>query len=74
MKLLQRKIDKYLQEWKNSTDKFPLIVKGARQIGNSRSCLKGLSEKGHNTKFHGKRKALSENLFVFSQRAFMFIA
>ena len=33
MARLQRKIDKYLVEWKNKKDKMPLIVKGARQIG-----------------------------------------
>ena len=33
MERLKRKIDQYLIEWKNSTDKMPLIVKGARQIG-----------------------------------------
>lgn len=30
---LKRKIDDYLIEWKNSKNKMPLIVKGARQIG-----------------------------------------
>lgn len=30
---LKRKIDDFLVEWKNSNDKLPLIVKGARQIG-----------------------------------------
>ena len=30
---LKRKIDDYLVEWKNNSDKLPLIVKGARQIG-----------------------------------------
>ena len=30
---LRRKIDDYLIRWKNSEDKKPLIVKGARQIG-----------------------------------------
>ena len=30
---LKRKIDDFLIEWKNSKDKLPLIVKGARQIG-----------------------------------------
>lgn len=30
---LNRKIDTFLIEWKNTADKFPLIVKGARQIG-----------------------------------------
>ncbi len=33
MERLKRKIDKYLIEWKNSSNKLPLIVKGARQIG-----------------------------------------
>lgn len=33
MKRLKRKIDNYLIEWKNSNNKLPLIIKGARQIG-----------------------------------------
>ena len=33
MERLKRKIDNYLSEWKKSSDKLPLIVKGARQIG-----------------------------------------
>lgn len=32
-KRLERKIDKVLVEWKNSTDSLPLIVRGARQVG-----------------------------------------
>lgn len=35
--LLRRKIDSYLLSWKKSEDKKPLIVKGARQIGKTRS-------------------------------------
>ena len=30
---LRRKIDDYLKEWKNSEERKPLIIKGARQIG-----------------------------------------
>ena len=30
---LRRKIDDFLIDWKNSMDKLPLIVKGARQVG-----------------------------------------
>ena len=37
MERLKRKIDNYLNEWKNSSDKLPLIVKGARQIGKTNS-------------------------------------
>lgn len=36
-KLLKRKIDKYLTDWKNWSDRKPLIIKGARQIGKTRS-------------------------------------
>lgn len=36
-KLLKRKIDKYLTDWKNRPDKKPLIIKGARLIGKTRS-------------------------------------
>lgn len=34
---MKRKIDTFLIEWKNNPDKKPLIVKGARQIGKTRS-------------------------------------
>ncbi|MBR0037526.1 MAG: ATP-binding protein [Bacteroidales bacterium] len=37
MKLLKRKIDKHLLDWKNNPEKKPLIVKGARQIGKTES-------------------------------------
>ena len=37
MKLLERKIDKYLLGWKNNPKRKPLIVKGARQIGKTES-------------------------------------
>lgn len=33
MSRLRRKIDQYLIDWKNNTNRMPLIVKGARQIG-----------------------------------------
>ncbi|MBP3256329.1 MAG: ATP-binding protein [Clostridia bacterium] len=33
MERLKRKIDQYLIDWKNRSDKLPLIIKGARQIG-----------------------------------------
>ena len=34
---LKRKLDDFLLEWKNSSDRKPLIVKGARQIGKTES-------------------------------------
>lgn len=35
--LLKRKIDSFLTNWKNNPDRKPLIVKGARQTGKTRS-------------------------------------
>lgn len=37
MKLLKRKVDDFLIDWKNNPDKKPLIIKGARQIGKTES-------------------------------------
>lgn len=37
---LERKIDKFLSEWKNNNDRKPLIVKGPRQIGKTESIRK----------------------------------
>lgn len=36
-KLLKRKVDNYLLEWKNNPDRKPLIIKCARQVGKTRS-------------------------------------
>jgi len=35
--LLRRKVDDFLRTWKNNPDRKPLIIKGARQIGKTRS-------------------------------------
>lgn len=35
--LLKRKVDDFLMGWKNNPDRKPLIIKGARQIGKTRS-------------------------------------
>jgi len=37
MELFKRKIDLFLEKWKNDPDKKPLIVKGARQVGKTES-------------------------------------
>ncbi len=34
---LKRKIDDFLEAWKNTTGHKPLIVKGARQVGKTES-------------------------------------
>ena len=33
MNRLKRKVDEYLINWKNDSDRYPLIIRGARQIG-----------------------------------------
>ena len=38
--MLKRKIEKVLQDWKERPDHKPLIVKGARQIGKTKSIQK----------------------------------
>lgn len=45
--MLKRKIDKYLEEWKASVDKKPLIVNGARQVGKTAS-IRYFGEKYYN--------------------------
>ena len=42
--LLKRKVDTYLSAWKNNPDRKPLIIKGARQIGKTRSIEKFAGE------------------------------
>lgn len=37
MRYLKRKIDEYLEEWRQDKDRKPLIVKGPRQIGKTES-------------------------------------
>lgn len=39
MVYLKRKIDDFLIEWKRNDERYPLIVKGARQIGKTESIL-----------------------------------
>lgn len=34
---LERKVDKFLLDWKNNPNRMPLIIKGARQIGKTES-------------------------------------
>lgn len=46
MERLTRKIDTFLSEWKESDERFPLIVKGARQIGKTEA-IKHFAEKNY---------------------------
>lgn len=36
---LRRKIDSFLQNWKENPNRLPLIVKGARQVGKTEAIL-----------------------------------
>lgn len=46
MERLIRKIDEFLIKWKENSDKLPLIVKGARQIGKTEA-IKHFAEKNY---------------------------
>lgn len=35
--MLKRKVDSFLEEWKRNSNRKPLIIKGARQVGKTRS-------------------------------------
>ncbi len=48
MDRLRRKIDQYLIEWKNSYNKLPLIIKGARQIGKT-NAIRNFGENNYKT-------------------------
>ena len=37
---LQRKIDSFLQTWKNDPEHLPLVIKGPRQVGKTKSVLR----------------------------------
>ena len=41
---LKRKIDDFLMEWKNNSDKKPLIIRGPRQVGKTESVRKFANE------------------------------
>jgi len=56
MKLLERKIDTYLQNWKNNPEHKPLVVKGARQVGKTESVYRKRRELEREKKLHPKRR------------------
>lgn len=56
---LKRKIDDYLIQWKNSNNKMPLIVKGARQIGKT-DAIRNFGQKNY--------KSFVEINFVFDEK------
>ena len=47
MDYLQRKIDKDLHEWKESSSRKPVLLRGARQVGKS-SAVRNLGKKFEN--------------------------
>lgn len=44
MSYLKRKIDYFLEKWKNDPDRLPLIIKGTRQVGKTES-IRSFAEK-----------------------------
>ena len=69
MDRLRRKIDQYLIDWKNSSNKMPLIIKGARQIGKT-NAIRNFGENNYKTfieinfSFQPEFKTIFEDGFV----------
>ena len=72
MDRLKRKIDKYLIEWKNSDNKLPLIIKGARQIGKT-NAIRNFGKNNYkvfieiNFAFQPEFKTIFDNGFVVDE-------
>ena len=69
MNRLRRKIDQYLIDWKNNSNRMPLIIKGARQIGKT-NAIRNFGEKNYKTfieinfAFQPEFKTIFEDGFV----------
>ena len=69
MDRLRRKIDQYLIDWKNNSNRMPLIIKGARQIGKT-NAIRNFGEKNYKTfieinfAFQPEFKTIFEDGFV----------
>ena len=58
MLYLERKIDAFLEQWKQDEYRKPLIVKGPRQVGKTESI-----------NYFAKKKLSAGNLYKFCRRA-----
>lgn len=69
MNRLRRKTDQYLINWKTSSNKMPLIIKGARQIGKT-NAIRNFGKNNYKTfieinfAFHPEFKTIFEDGFV----------
>ena len=69
MDRLRRKIDQYFIDWKNNSNRMPLIIKGARQIGKT-NAIRNFGEKNYKTfieinfAFQPEFKTIFEDGFV----------
>ena len=57
---LKRKVDIYLEEWKNKTNKKPLIIRGARQIGKTKAVEK-FAEKNYKNLLSSNKKLVNRH-------------
>ena len=72
MKYLKRKADAFLLNWKSQSDRLPLVVKGARQIGKTETIRKFAAENYEsvveiNFVTEPKYKAIIENGYSASE-------
>ena len=63
--MLNRKIDEYLKEWKADSDKLPLIIEGARQVGKTTS-IRAFAKKNYKTVYELNFFTHPEHVSIFS--------
>ena len=64
MSYLIRKTDTFLRNWKKNPDRYPLIIKGARQVGKTETIRKFAKENYKN--FRINYICLFDYLFISS--------
>lgn len=60
---LKRKVDLFLENWKNDKYKLPLIIKDPRQIGKTKSIMKFATENYKNVIYINF--VLEKNILIF---------
>lgn len=63
--MLNRKINEYLIEWKSDSNKLPLVIEGARQVGKTTS-IRAFAQKNYKTLYELNFFTHPEQMSIFS--------
>ena len=63
--MLNRKINEYLIEWKSDSNKLPLVIEGARQVGKTTS-IRAFAQKNYKTVYELNFFTHPEQMSIFS--------